>query len=288
MQAGSRKKSLDRILRSSSFRPGRFVCICLSLLSWVRPALGQSQLPAVVLAQEPGISVGHRLFDQELPGTISGTVVDSAGAVVVAARIMLIAPRRSTPQEALSDENGHFHFANVSPGDFQIRITAAGFAAQTSGGILRSDENYIAPTTQLIPARLNTEVEVTVTPVEVAEAEIKAEEKQRVFGVVPNFYVSYVHDAHPLTARQKLQLAWKSSIDPVTFALTGVTAAVQQAQNAFSGYGQGGQGYAKRFGASYADVTTSTFIGSAILPSLLKQDPRYFYKGTGSVRSRIL
>ena len=63
---------------------------------------------------------------------------------------------------------------------------------------------------------------------------------------------------------------------------------MQQAQNTFSGYGQGAQGYAKRYGAAFADVAIGTFIGSAILPSLLKQDPRYFYKGTGSTRSRIL
>jgi hypothetical protein len=63
---------------------------------------------------------------------------------------------------------------------------------------------------------------------------------------------------------------------------------VQQATDEFSGYGQGAQGYAKRFGASYADTVSSTFIGGAILPSLLKQDPRYFYKGTGSTRSRLL
>jgi hypothetical protein len=63
---------------------------------------------------------------------------------------------------------------------------------------------------------------------------------------------------------------------------------VQQAQNHFSGYGQGAEGYAKRYGASYADLVTNTFIGGAILPSLLKQDPRYFYKGTGSVKSRAL
>ncbi len=63
---------------------------------------------------------------------------------------------------------------------------------------------------------------------------------------------------------------------------------MEQAENHFSGYGQGAQGYGKRFGAGYADTLTGTFIGAAILPSLLKQDPRYFYKGTGSVESRAM
>ena len=108
------------------------------------------------------------------------------------------------------------------------------------------------------------------------------------FGFIPNFYVTY--DPHPvsLTSKQKFELAWKTTVDPVTFAIIGGIAGVQQAENAFSGYGQGAQGYAKRYAASYADVVTGTFLGSAILPSLLKQDPRYFYKGTGSTRSRSL
>jgi hypothetical protein len=68
----------------------------------------------------------------------------------------------------------------------------------------------------------------------------------------------------------------------------GGVAGVEQAQDHFKEYGQGAQGYAKRFGAGYADTITGTFIGAAILPSLLKQDPRYFYKGTGSTGGRIL
>jgi hypothetical protein len=132
-----------------------------------------------------------------------------------------------------------------------------------------------------------TEVKVELSPIEIAQEQIKDQEKQRVLGVIPNFYVSYVPDARPLTPKQKFQLAWKSTIDPVAFGVTAVTAGVEQATGSFSGYGQGAQGYGKRFGASYADLVTGTFIGGAVLPSVLKQDPRYFYKGTGSIRSRV-
>jgi hypothetical protein len=118
--------------------------------------------------------------------------------------------------------------------------------------------------------------------------QIKQQEKQRVLAVMPNFYVSYVPDAVPLTSKQKFELAWRMVIDPFTFALNGAIAGAEQAENRFSGYGQGAQGYGKRFGASYGDIVSSTFIGSAILPSILKQDPRYFYKGTGSKRSQLL
>ena len=77
-------------------------------------------------------------------------------------------------------------------------------------------------------------------------------------------------------------------VDPFTLLLVGGIAGVEQAQNHFDEYGQGAQGYGKRYGAGYADTVAGTFIGSAILPSLLKQDPRYFYKGSGSKGSRIL
>jgi hypothetical protein len=120
----------------------------------------------------------------------------------------------------------------------------------------------------------------------VAEEQIKVEEKQRVLGIVPNFYVSYIPNAVPLTSKQKFKLAARTVVDPVTFLIVAASAGVEQAQNHFIEYGQGMQGYAKRFGANYADTVSGTFIGGAILPSLLKQDPRYFYKGTGSAESR--
>jgi hypothetical protein len=122
---------------------------------------------------------------------------------------------------------------------------------------------------------------------QVAEDEIKVEEKQRLLGVFPNFYVSYIPNAVPLTKKQKFELAWKVTVDPVSFAVTGVVAGIEQADDAYNGYGQGVQGYAKRYGAAYADLVSGTFIGGAILPSLLHQDPRYFYKGTGSPESRF-
>ena len=125
-------------------------------------------------------------------------------------------------------------------------------------------------------------------PVELAEFQVQDEEKQRVLGIIPNFYVSYVPHALPLTWKQKFELSWRSSTDPFTFVGVGALAGIEQAGDEFSGYGQGAQGYARRYGASYGDVVIGTFLGSAILPSLLKQDPRYFYKGVGSKRSRIL
>src|SRR4029077_11906909 len=177
---------------------------------------------------------------------------------------------------------------NIAPGPFQLTITSAGFTTQLSSGILRPGESYAVPQSAMALATAVTEVRVVPSRIEVAEDQIKAQEKQRVLGVVPNFYVSYEHHAVPLNSKQKFELAWKTTVDPISFGLTGVIAGVQQAQNDFSGDGQGSQGYAKRFGASYANFVAGTYIGGAILPSLLRQDPRYFYKGSGSKRSRML
>lgn len=222
-----------------------------------------------------------------MAGTISGTVVDRTGAVIPAARVKLSREDSSVNQEAMSDTDGQFFFAGVTPGSFQLTITSPGFTAQTASGTLHPGEDYTAPPVVLDVATAATEVKVALTPVEEAEAEIKDEEHQRVLGVIPNFYVTYNSAAAPLNHRQKFELAWKATIDPINFGLTGAIAGVQQAANAFSGYGHGAQGYAKRYGASYADSAISTFIGGAILPSALKQDPRYFYKGTGTRRSRF-
>jgi hypothetical protein len=215
-------------------------------------------------------------------------VVDQSGAVVAGARVKLTGEDPSASQEVLSANDGSFSFTSAAPGTFQLTITAAGFATQISSGILHAGENYVAPVAALAVATAVMDVEVGVSQVEVAEEQMKVEEKQRVLGVLPNFYVSYIPDAAPLNSKQKFKLAWKTVIDPFTLVFVGGAAGVEQWQNHFVGYGQGAQGYAKRFGAGYADTVSGTFIGGAILPSILKQDPRYFYKGTGSTPARFL
>ena len=76
--------------------------------------------------------------------------------------------------------------------------------------------------------------------------------------------------------------------DPVTLLGVGAIAGIQRAADDYPGFGQGAEGYAKRFGAAYATHFTGIFLSRAVLPSLLKQDPRYFYQGSGSAPSRIL
>lgn len=241
-----------------------------------------------MLAAGVPTSAGEPLPDPPRAASLSGTVLDPTGGPVAGARVVLKRGVQSPGLEALSGDDGRFSFSNLIAGSFQITITAEGYAEQTSSGMLQLGENCNTPPVMLGLATVTTAISVSLPRVEVAEAEVKAEEKQRVFGLIPNFYVTYVSDPTPLDTKQKFELAWRTAIDPVTLGLTGAIAMVQQSQNDFSGYGQGAQGYGKRFGAVYADTTISTFVGSAILPSLLKQDPRYFYKGSGNKGSRIL
>jgi hypothetical protein len=265
------------------------------LVLWGIPAFANPQQPPAPQGTQPGAedttgtaaNASAQLPAQQSPGSISGKVVDRTGAVVAGARVRLTNQDQVLSQEMESDEEGQFLFVSIAPGPFQLTIALEGFATQTSSGILHSGEIFIAPPIELMIASAASEVRVTMTRTEEAEAEIKDEEKQRVLGVVPNFYVTYDPEAVPLNTKQKFELAWKATVDPINFGLIGGTAALQQATDSWSGYGQGAQGFAKRYGANYADLVAGTFIGSAVLPSILKQDPRYFYKGTGSKRSRF-
>lgn len=121
---------------------------------------------------------------------------------------------------------------------------------------------------------------------EVGTEQFKSEEKQRIFGIIPNFYVSYDSDAAPLATKMKFELALKVSVDPVTAAGIFFVASAKQAGNRPK-YGQGWGPYGERVGAVAADGFSDIMIGGATLPSLLHQDPRYFYQGTGTTGSRI-
>jgi hypothetical protein len=247
------------------------LCTAFSIAAGTASAFAQSQPP-----------------DQSQPGTITGTILDASGAVVANAKITLTQPLTAAKTDLLSDTNGHFVFTSVIPGPYQLSVAVPGFAVYQNSGTLQPGEYRLLPSIALAVARADVDIEVTLPQEQVAEDQVKAEEKQRLFGVIPNYYMTFDPKAAPLTTRLKFHLAWKTTVDPISFAIIGATAGFEQAYDAYGGYGQGFQGYAKRYGASYGDLVSGTFIGSAILPSLLKQDPRYFYKGTGSKTSRTL
>jgi carboxypeptidase family protein len=222
-------------------------------------------------------------------GVICGTVLDVNGAEVEGASVMLEGASGRDQRGATTDDNGFFRFSSVAPGAFKVSVTAKGFSNWSSDGLmLHPKEDYDLPPVELRIAMSTTEVVVAFTRHDMAEEEIHVEERQRVLGAIPNFYVSYIPNPEPLSSEQKYRLAWRTSVDPISIAISAGIAGVEQSQNVFSGYGPGAEGYAKRFGAVYADGFIGTFLADAVFPSLLHQDPRYFYKGTGSIRSRAL
>jgi hypothetical protein len=219
---------------------------------------------------------------------VMGTVTDVNGDAIPGATVVLKEVPSKDPRVIVTNENGMFEFQDVNPGvPFELSISAKDFADWTSPPIKLNPGQYKSVTdVQLHIATKNTTVDVHYDPVEAATEQLKAEEKQRVLGIIPNFYVSYDKDPAPLTAKMKFQLALKVSNDPVTTAGVLLVAGVKQAANS-PNFGQGWGPFGKRVGAVTADGFSSIMIGGAILPSLLHQDPRYFYQGTGSTGSRI-
>ena len=230
------------------------------------------------------LAMAPLVFGQQ--GTISGTVVDTSGASIARAQVRLSLDGRGPDQEMQSAQSGEFSFPNVVAGPYRLSFSATGFASKTVAGELHAGETLNLPQTALAIDTLATEVNVTQTQAELAEAQIKVEEQQRLLGVLPNFFAAYDRDAAPLNAKQKLELTAKTWFDPSSFVIEGIIAGVWQAQNTHKGFGQGAQGYAKRYGAGFVDYGTSLLLEKVLATTIFKQDPRYFYKGTGTKRSR--
>jgi Carboxypeptidase regulatory-like domain len=237
----------------------------------------------LLLCSPPMMSYGQSVPEQPAAGSISGTVLDVNGGIVLGAQVTLVASDGLAGRTVMSDDAGQFSFPGLAPGKFKCTVASTGFEPYASSEIVLSPgEKLILPEFRLSPAATTTNVQVSVTQIEIATEQLQVQEHQRVLGIFPNFYSSYIWDAAPLSSGQKYQLAAHSLVDPFSFVGTGIFAAAEQWQNTFPGYGQGAQG------AAYADEALSRMIGSAILPSLLHQDPRYFYRGTGSKKTRAL
>lgn len=112
--------------------------------------------------------------------------------------------------------------------------------------------------------------------------------KDRLFFALPNFLtLENAKDIKPLTTGEKFKVTARGTFDPVEFAWYGALAGIGQAENSEESFGQGAEGYAKRYGVQFADGTIENFVTKAILPSLLRQDPRYFQLGKGGFWRRV-
>jgi hypothetical protein len=276
------------------------VILCLALCGICVPSLHASPQQQVAASSTPGelpdAPVANPLQTPPASSSqvgayasLAGIACDQSGAVVPEARITLSDGRGATELTAISDPNGRFSFPRVAPGRYRVKATSNGLGTYLSEEIvLAAGENRDLQQIRLPMAAANANVEVFATQHEVAEAQVHLAEKQRVLGIVPNFYSSYIWNATPLTPRLKTGLALRSILDPVAFVAAAGLAGVEQYHNTFPGYGRGADGYAKRYGAAYADGAIDRILGSAVFPSLFHQDPRYFYKGSGGTRSRAL
>jgi hypothetical protein len=251
-----------------------------------------------VRAQQPlepgniaGLPNAPSAIQADAAARISGAVTDTSGAAIPAARVTL-EDAATKPAAVLSttttDATGVFVFTPVAAGSYLVRIAAKGFSSWKVESIAVAAGEHV----ELTPVELGVEaidsVVDAITVEDLAEQQITAEEHQRILGILPNFFVSYVPHAAPLTKRQKFKLALVVSRDPLTFMTTGITAGIEQAEGDFAGYGTGFAGYASRYAAGYGDRLSATFFGAAIYPSLFHQDPRYFYRGHGRVITRAL
>jgi hypothetical protein len=154
--------------------------------------------------------------------------------------------------------------------------------------LLHAGEFRLVPAITLSVSGGSTSVSVTANKVELAQEQVQIAIKQRVAGVIPNFYSTYDWNAPPMGAKQKFHLSLRSIIDPVSFLTVAAIAGAEQYQNDFPDYGGGIEGYGKRYGAALANHVSADLLGKAVYPSIFRQDPRYFYKGKGTFSSRAL
>lgn len=219
-------------------------------------------------------------------GSIRGTVTDSSGAQIFGA-VVTVEGADGNRSVTVTDGEGAFKISSLTPGSYNVRISAVGFSDFTASTASITDTAESAPLTVVLQvAPQVTTVTVGLSTEEVAAAQLNQELKQRVLGIIPNYYVAYENNPAPLTARQKLHLGWRTLLDPTTFAAVGITAGIQQSMNSYHQFGQGSEAFGKRFGAAYGTVATNIVITSVAAEAVLHQDPRYFYDGQGTKAQR--
>ena len=221
-------------------------------------------------------------------GTILGTVVDTTDDPIPSAKVVLqgAAGDRLT---AVTKDDGGFAFNQAPAGvAYQITVTAEGFADWNSSITVEPGQSQTLAEIKLRILAVQRAVTVSYSSKEVAAQQLKAEEQQRVLRFIPNMYVVYEPHPEPLTTSMKFHMAYKDLTHPVFFFRTAAWAGIQQARNNPDEWRQGAEGYGKRLGAGFVDGVSGSLISNAILPSLLHQDPRYFYQGTGTKKSRAL
>jgi Carboxypeptidase regulatory-like domain len=260
-------------LQSLSLNVRRISIVASFCLAFVAPISGQTL--------SKGLEGSHKI------SSVAGVVVDPRGDPIPGAKASLFESETGRSSTILSDDMGAFVLA-ADAGSFELKLSAPGFTAKTLRVEAKGDQQLNLGAIGLRIESASSEVIVSVSREELAQDQVRVEETQRILGVIPNFFVTYDHDAVPLSARQKYELALRTLADPETIGVDLISSGLQQKAGGLKGYGPGANGYMRRFAATYGTDSLDTLLGSAVLPSLFKQDPRYFYKGTGSPTRRAL
>lgn len=220
--------------------------------------------------------------------TVTGTVLDINGGIIPGATVTLGGAIPNGPRSTSASDSGFFQFTDIQPGsEYRVTVQAPGFADWTSNPIsLLPGQYYILKGIQLRVATVEVSV-VAITPEQAAIEQVRVQETQRILGFIPNFYVNFDRKPQPMTSKLKFQLARKALTDKVTLAGFGLNAAFYQMAG-WPGYRGGMAGYGQRLAATFAGGYGHVLAGDALLPAIFHQDPRYFYKGTGTRRSRFL
>ena len=288
--------------RSVVFTPiERFLFKCVLLISILllsqagSPLLAQQSLGLTIdymslpNAPQPQAITHPQTSGSQQVGTasLSGTVVDKNGDVLEGAQVTLASP--AAVQAVQSGSNGQFEFRGLMPDLYKITVTAPGMSAFNSPQIpLHAGEARIWPPVILSVSPVTSSVTVSGNSEQLSVEQLHIAEQQRIAGIIPNFYSSYNWNAPPMLAKQKFQLSIRSVIDPVSFLTVAGIAGAEQYQNVFPAYSGGLEGYGKRYGAAFANHVSGTLLGRAVYPAIFHQDPRYFYKGKGTIGSRAL
>ena len=219
---------------------------------------------------------------------INGIVLDREGYSIPGAAVSIVGEKSDYKSSSTADANGHFTLDRLDASNtYRLTITAPGFSEWDSKEIaLQPGQNLDLDNIEMTISAVETSV-TAVFAEHLAAQQVKAEETQRYLGVVPNFYVVYDRtNVVPMPASLKFHLAIRAETDVVTFTGAALLAGIHQASDT-PAFQQGFKGYAQRYGAAYAGGVSDILIGGAILPSLLHQDPRYFYSGEGTTRQRV-
>jgi len=240
----------------------------------VEPSPAALPLP---VANTLGAVRGEVLYPDQSP--ISGAKLTLLPASGVAANGSALTTKAET--------DGSFLFQQVPPGTFTLTVTSDDVEPASTSVTVAPGQSVELPAIAMRMAVVHTDV-TAVSEQEAAEREVRAEEGQRILKAIPNYMVVYDDEPVPLSTGQKFRLSVRTIVDPVSIGVSAAIAGGEQRSNAYPGFGTGASGYMRRFGASVGDNTSGMLLSGAILPSVFHQDPRYFYRGTGSKASRLM